>query len=474
MSFTRLLLVMRARWRAALLVIAGTVAVAVLLSLFLPRQYKATASVLVDMRSPDPLAGTVLSNLLVTGYMATQMDVVQSERVVRRAITSLGLEQDAALKQRWIKATEGQGEFQDWLTDEMQRKLDIQPTRESGVMSITFTSPDPQTAAATANAVVKSYIDTTLELRVEPAKRYNDFFDERAKQLRTALDEAQAKLSRYIQGNGIAASDERIDVESLRLSELSSQLVALQAVNADSGSREQQAGINADKMAEVFNHPAVASLNAEITRQQVKLGELRQRLSDQHPQVKETMSSLAELRTQIEVEKKRVSSGIVASNQINSSREAQIRSLLNEQRAKVLRMKGQRDEANALQHDVDNARRAYDAVFQRARETSLESQMTQTNVSILRHASAPLKPSFPKLWANVAVAFVLGLLLATATVVMREIRDRRLRTVDDVVEGLRQPLLVILPNAAGRGLLNKPRASPLKTRILGSLAGPAR
>ncbi|MBC7957648.1 MAG: chain length determinant protein EpsF [Cytophagales bacterium] len=474
MTLSRLIVVMRARWRSATLVIASVVAVAVAISLVLPRQYKATSSVLVDMRSPDPLMGTVLGSTLVSGYMATQMDVVQSERVVRRAIAALGMERDPVLKARWKSATEGQGNFQDWLTEEVQRRLDVQPTRESGVMSIIFTATDPAAAAATANAIVRSYIDTTLELRVEPARQYNDFFDDRSKQLRADLDAAQAKLSSYLQANGIAASNERIDVESLRLSELSSQFVALQSLNAESGSLEKQASVNADKMAEVFNHPAVAALNAELARQQIKLGELRQRLSDQHPQVKETENSISELSSQIAAEKRRVSAGIVASNQVNSSRESQIRSLLAEQRAKVLRMKGQRDEANALQHDVDNARAAYDAVFQRARQSSLESQVTQTNVSILRQATAPALASSPKLWANVSVAFVLGALLALAVVMVREIRDRRLRTLDDVVEGLRQPLLVILPNASGRGQPRKPRPSALKTRIMGSLARPSR
>lgn len=474
MTLSRLFVVLRARWRSATLVVASVVAVAVVISLVLPRQYRATASVLVDMRSPDPLMGTVLGSNLVSGYMATQMDVVQSERVVRRAIAALGMERDTAMKSRWQNATGGQGNFQDWLTEEVQRKLNVQPTRESGVMSIIFTATDPAAAAATANAIVRAYIDTTLELRVEPARQYNDFFDERAKQLRADLDAAQAKLSSYLQANGIAASNERIDVESLRLSELSSQFVALQSVNAESGSLEKQASVNPDKMAEVFNHPAVAALTAELARQQIKLGELRQRLSDQHPQVKETENSIAELSNQIATEKRRVSAGIVASNQVNSARESQIRALLAEQRAKVLRMKGQRDEANALQHDVDNARAAYDAVFQRARQSSLESQVTQTNVSILRQATAPALASSPKLLPNVSVALVLGALLAVAIVLVREIRDRRLRTLDDVVEGLRQPLLVILPNASARALPGKPRPSALKTRIMGNLARPSR
>ncbi len=473
MSFFRLILVMRARWRAALIVVTSAITVAVLLSVLLPRQYKATASVLVDMRSPDPLVGTVLGSTLLTGYMATQMDVVQSERVVRRAITSLGLEQDPELIRQWQEASNGEGSFPDWLTERVQKKLDIQPTRESGVMSILFTANDPKAAAATANAIVRAYIDTTLDLRVEPARQYNDFFDDRLKQLRAALEASQAKLSAYLQANGIAASDERIDVESLRLSELSSQLVGAQAMNADSRGREQQASTDSDNMAEVFNHPAVAALSAELARQQVKLGELRQNLGEHHPQVKETQASLALLRTQIDAEKRRVSAGISSSRQINGARETQFRGLLAEQRAKVLRMKGQRDEASALQHDVDNARSAYDSVFQRVRQTSLESQITQTNVTVLRQATPPARASSPRLWPNVALAFVLGLLLAVATVMLREMKDRRLRTVEDVVEGFRQPLLVVLPNAAARASLNKARSQSLKTRILGSLARPA-
>lgn len=474
MSIFRFIEVLRARWRSALLVLAGALGVAVLASLLLPRQYRATASVLVDMRSPDPLAGTVLGTMLGSGYMATQMDLLQSERVTRRAIASLGLDRDRTLQERWQEATDGHGDFQAWLAEQMQRKLDVQPTRESGVMSITFTARDPQMAATTANAFMQAYIDTTLELRVEPAKQYSDFFDERARQLRLALEEAQAKLSTYQQASGIVVSDERLDVENLQLVELSSQLVALQAASAESGSREQQASVNADKMTEVFSHPAVAALNAELSRQQRRLGELRSRLGDQHPQVQEAQNGIAELRNQIASEKRRVSEGMGVNNQINQARETQLRALLAEQRARLLRLKNQRDEATVLQRDVENARLAYDAVQQRARQSGLEAHATQTNVSVLRQATPPATASSPKLWSNVAVALALGALLAVAAVLVCEVNDRRMRTVEDVVDGLRQPLLVVLPRASAQASPDASGAGLMKARILGSLPRPAR
>jgi len=470
MTITRFLDVLRARWRLALTVLATVITLTLVISLLLPHQYKATASVLVDMRSPDPLAGPVLNSVLNTGYMATQMDLVQSDRVARRVISLLDLSHDSGWQQAWQEATGGQGEFESWVSEQMVRKLDIQPTRESGVMSITFTALDPVRAASTANAFMQAYIDTTLELRVEPAKQYTDFFDSRAKLLRKALDDAQDKLSAYQQANGIVATDERLDVENMRFAELSSQLVSLQALSAESDSRAQQAHVNVDKMPEVVSNPAVAALNNELSRQQVRRDELREKLGDQHPQVVEIDKSLEGLRTQLAAAQNRVSAGMGLNSQINRTREAQLRSLLDQQRAKVLRLKSQRDEATVLQRDVDSARLAYDAVQQHARQTGLESHMTQTNVSVLRQATPPVLAASPKLWSNLTVALVLGTLLSMVAVLAREINDRRMRTADDVVEGLRQPLLVTLPRHGGQTRQGALVTGFAKTRILGGLS----
>lgn len=473
MSFMRFVEVMRARWRLAAQVLAGCVVLALVASLVQPRQYKATASVLVDMRSPDPLASTMLGGMMNTGYMATQMDLVQSERVARRAIESLGLQHDAKLQAEWRKATDGQGDFEAWLAEQLQRKLDVQPTRESGVMSLTFTADTAQRAADVTNAFMRAYIDTSLELRVEPAKSYNGFFDERAKQLSQALDEAQAKLSTFQQANNLVATDERVDVENMRLADLSSQLVSLQAAAADSSSREQQAQANPDKAADVLGNPAVAALNTELARQQIRLGELRQRLSDRHPQVLEVENNITTLRGQIEQEKRRVFAGVGANNQLNHSREAQLRALLDEQRAKVAHLKMLRDQASSLQRDVDNAKIAYDNVQQHVRQTGLESHLTQTNVSVLRQATLPTTAASPKPLAALVTALVLGTLLGVAAVLVREISDRRMRTAEDVIDLLHMPLLVVLPHTPPR---KSPRASGtdlVKARILGGLFRPA-
>lgn len=472
MTLTQIFIALRARWFSALLVLLAVVGAVVVVTLLLPQRYTAVASVMLDVKSPDPIAGMVLPGMNVSSYMATQVDLLRSERVALRALQSLKLDESPKHKAAWQRETEGRGDFQAWLADAVLNDLDAKPARDSNVISVAFTATEPVFAAAVANAFVKAYTDITLELRVEPAKLYNSFFDDRAKELRDALEKAQARLSAYQRTKGIIVNDERLDIENSRLSELSSQLVALQAVAEESGSRQQQAGVNAGQMPEVLSNPLLSGLTGELSRQEGKLNELKERMGDRHPEVMQLQASVDTLRTRIDAETRRVTGSLKVTNNVNQTRMNQLRAALDQQRAKLLQLKGQRDDAGVLLRDVENAQKAYDAVFLRVSQTSTESQNTQTNVSVLKQASVPAFASSPRLRLNAAAGAALGLLLALGFTVVRELRDQRLRSVDDVALLLKQPLLGVLPVRTRVGLLGRSRAQLTKIRLLAALPRP--
>jgi chain length determinant protein EpsF len=390
-------------------------------------------------------AGATMASMMMPSFMATQVDMLQSERVALRAIRSLGLSQNTELREQWLESTEGRGDFESWLAVFLQKNFDVKPSRESNVLTASYTSASPEFSAAMANAMVQGYIATTLDLKVEPARQYSAFFDERAKKLRDSLEAAQTRLSAYQRKNGLLATDERFDIETARLNELSSQLVLLQAAAAETSGRQAQVGANADRLSEVLNNPLIASLSADASRLEAKLKEMNARFGDEHPQVIETRANIAELRSRIATESARVSGSLGVNNSVNQSRVAQVQAALAAQRTKVLKLKEQRDEAIVLQRDVESAQRTYDTVLGRASQTSLESQNTQTNVSLLREATPPAEPSSPKLLLNTAMAIFLGGLLALATILLRELMDRRVRGSVDITEMLQQPLLGTLP-----------------------------
>jgi chain length determinant protein EpsF len=449
MTLSQLLYILRARWNVVMLIIVLTVGLAVGISLMLPKRYTATAMVVVDQTRPDPVAGTTYTGNPSPAFMATQVDVLKSDRVAFNVVRRLGLAKDPELRAAWQQQDAGEGNFETWLAERVGGSLDVKPSRESNVISVSFKDGDAQRAASIANLFVQAYLDVNLELRVDPAKQYSSFFESRAKELRANLEKAQARLSNYQREKGvIVASEGQIDVETARLNELSSQLVAVQAVAAESGSRAQA---SAEGLQEVVNNPILGVLRGDLTRAEAKLQELNSRLGENHPQVIEAKANITSLRNRLSSETKRVAGTVGVSNSINRQREIEIRSQLESQRARVMKLRTAREEGAVLVRDIDAAQRAYDAVMARLNQTSLESQVTQSNSYVLAPAVAPLLPSSPRIVRNFVLALVLGTILAFMVAVLLEYVDRRVRTDDEITEVLGLPLLGTLPRPGGKG-----------------------
>ena len=467
MSFGQFLAILRARWRSALLVFLLTVASSVIVSLMLPKQYTATASVVIDFK-PDPVTAMISNGLTPPGLIGTQVEILQSERVARRVIRNLKLTDSPQVRAQWLEVTAGKGSIETWLLDSFQRRLEVKPSREAGVISVSYKASDPNFAAGVANAYIQAYLETSLALRVDPARQYSAFFDSRAKEARDTLEKAQTRLSEFQKAKGIVATDERLDVETVRLNELSSQAVMLQALASEAGSRQAQArGASADKMQEVLNNPLIAALKADVSRADARLQELNARLGNDHPQVLEAKANIASLRSRIESETERVSGGVGVSDSIARQRGSDVRTALEAQRAQVLRMKAVRDEGSVLVRDVESAQRAFDAVVARFNQSTLESQTTQSNVSPLTAAEPPLEPSSPKVPLNTALAVFLGALLAVGGVVLVELLNRRVRSAEDISTTLRLSLLGVLAPTRRRRWLGLKRPSPAQQRMVG-------
>ena len=447
MTLQQFLLILRARWKIALLAFALTVATTVVVSMLMAKQYTASAAVVVDVRSPDPVSGLMLQGMMAPGYMATQVDIINSDRVAQAVVKGLGMENSPAIQAQWREATQGKGQLRDWLASLLQKSLDVKPSRESNVISINYTGADPDFAAAVANAFAQAYIDVNLDLRVAPARQYATFFDEQTKTAREKLEKAQQALSDYQQQNGITSTDERLDFETAKLNETSSQLTGVQGQTTDSQSK--RSSTKADTLAEVMQSPLVNGLKADIARLEAKLTESKVNLGANHPQIQRSESELAALRAQLDAETRKITSSIETTYQVSKQREAQLQGALATQKARVLVLNKQRDELNVLRRDIESAQRAFEIVSQRASQTNIESQTNQTNIAVLNPAIAPPDPSKPKVFLNVLVSIFLGGLLGVGLALVLELTNRRVRSTEDLVEALELPVLGAISSASG-------------------------
>jgi chain length determinant protein EpsF len=440
-TFHQFLLALRGRfWVFATLAIS-TIVVAIVVSAALPRSYDSTVSLLLDYRDEQSLSGTVPSARERTGFMQTQMDIINSQRVAQRVVRDLRLADSPQVKAAFAESGAG-GSIEDWIGSGLLQELKVSAS-QSSVMQLTYSAGDPEFATRTANAFAKAYMDTTLALRVEPTRQAAGWFDEQLKTLRRDLEVAQDRLAAFQREKGIIATDDRLDVENTRFTELATQ--ALQAANATYES-QSRSGLAAstrsrENLPEVLGNPLVQAIKTDLVRAEARLQEASTRLGPNHPQYRQHASEVASLRGKMNAEISRVVAGVQNVTAQNRAREESLKGALAAQRERVLEMRDAKNAAFILARDVETAQKAYEAAQARYTVNKVESAARQANVSILNEATVPARASRPKVLLNVILGVLVGLVLGLAAVFLLELLDRRVRSTEDLETGLDAPVI---------------------------------
>jgi chain length determinant protein EpsF len=437
MNFTQFLLILNARKSIILGILLLTVIATAVVSLLLPKQYTAVTTLIIDSKSKDPFTGQFLPAQLFPGFMATQVNVITSANVASKVIDNLKMAEGPEAQENFLDSTGGEGTIKQWLTDVLLEKLTVTPSRESSVITIEFTGPSPQFSALVANAFAKSYIDTSLELRIAPAKLASAWFDQQIVQLRQDLDQAQQKLTSYQREKGIVESEERLDVETRRMSDLAGQMVAAQSELFDASSRTRDSG----SLPEVINNPVVQGLKAQVSQGEGRLAELAKRVGVNHPEYQRTQAEVNSYKARLANELNTATRGVGATAGAARQRFSELSGAFEKQKARVLELKQQREEATLLARDLENAQRIYDSALQRYGQSRMEAQSTQTDISVLNPAIPPIEPSRPRVFLNILLSIFLGGLLGVGTGLLVELLDRRVRSGQDISAGLDIPVL---------------------------------
>lgn len=392
-----------------------------------PKAYQATTDLLVDSRI-DPIAGTAAGG---GNYIATQIAILQSERVAIGVVKRLRIADTPSLVDQWKNATQGKVPLENYYANILRRGLLAEPLRGSNVIRLTFEGGDPKFVTGVVNTYAQAYLDLVIDLRVEPVRQYADWFEDRLKTLRDNVEASQAKLSEYQREKGIVGNDQRADIEGQRLDALLAQLVALQGENMGISSRQKTA--NDELSPDVQASPVVQSLRGELSRAENKLTELSVNLGPNHPQRVQLEAQVDELKQQLAKEIGRVSGTTRVAKTTAGLRESELRAAIDAQKERVLSLRAERDQVAVLAQDVEAAKRIYDSVLQRSNQLNLEKQTDQANVSILSPAIEPSAPSKPNIPKYIAGTLLGALGAAFAAAMGLELLSRKVRVVEDIM-----------------------------------------
>jgi succinoglycan biosynthesis transport protein ExoP len=447
MSLNSFLRILRARWLTIASIALVAIFIAAVITFQTPRSYTATTEMIVDGSGQDPISGQSLPSRMIAGYIATQADVIRSRIVAQKVIDQNDLINNPAVLREFRSLSNEQSPSNGWLLNYLHKRVAVTPRQNSTVMDISFNSRDPELSAQLADAFAVAFIQTNLELRTDPAKQVTGWYNQQLSLLRDTLVEKQNTLSSYREEHGILATTDRFDLETAKLSELSSMLVAAQGLRLDSQSRSQQiaGSTTSDLPAHVLENPQIQRLSTELAQAQARLTDAGARLGSNHPLYRQANREVTALRGQLNQALKLIGGNLRSTAELAKAREEQLQVELAEQKEQVMKLSRIRNELNLLQQEVDTAQMAYDAALARSTQTRMESQSALTDVAILNTASVPSRPTHPKTALNLILAAAFGLLLGTAFALCREWMDRRVRGADELEARLGIPVLACIP-----------------------------
>jgi uncharacterized protein involved in exopolysaccharide biosynthesis len=418
-SLRQFLLALRARFRVFAVSLLAVVLATAVASLLVAKSYRATVSLLVDARDEQSMGGALRALGMPQehlSYLQTQADILSSPKVARRVVEQLKLaESPAALAVLGVRAS-ANPRIEDVLVDRLLHALKVE-TSQSSVIRASVSCSDPRLATTIANAFATAYVGTMLDLRVAPNREAAAWFDEQLQSLRGSLEDAQRKL------------------------------------RADQGARQQQLAQHPERLPQVRDDVFIQQLRAELLHGEEKLRELSTQYGVNHPVYQRQVSENLGLRGRLQAELRKAAASATDPDGAPSPRAASGQYAQDPEQARAL--------APVLQHNVESAERAYDTALQRYFASQVDSRASQTNVTVLSAAVAPLAPYRPNILLNLALALVTGLGLGCALVAWMERQDARVRCAEDLALALQVPLLAVLGTEDRRaGLLPRPPGGP--------------
>src|SRR6478735_1429836 len=448
------------RWVVMGSVAAGLIA-AILITLLTPPVYRAWVTLEANPPafsvSDDQSRERDASTSNTYDFVATQVGLVSSKSVAERAAQELNLPNNPTLVPQNVDASQRLK----IATEVVSGGLHVLPPLEGQLIKVSYDTTSAQLAAAIANGIAESFINTALQRRYEASAYARNFLQRQIARTRGDLERSERSLVGYAQAQGIintAGPSEGNappgDTNSLQ----GESLVTLNKALADATARRVAAeGAYRQSLATGPTSEVTSGTQALRSQRATLEAEYQQKrtfMKPEHPEMLSLRSQIDELDKQIARESAQMSSGrnnsLLADYRAAESAERALQVRVAGLKGAVLNLRGRSIQYNILQREVDTNRSLYDALLQRYKEIGVAGGVGTAPVSIVDRADAPTFPYKPNLLLNLLFGVGAGLLAGIAGAVGLEFLTDTIKTREDVRKKLGIPCLGAVPKTAAR------------------------
>ncbi|MFZ5790036.1 MAG: GumC family protein [Pseudomonadota bacterium] len=475
--------------------IGCTMLVTAVLLLITPR-YTSSAQIMLGQPPTTNIldASQILAGMMPdTETVNSAIAVIQSRDLASRVIDKLELNRDPELNAElnpppawlatlidprsylptsWVDALFGPGDEEvspverertnyNKIVDNFLKRLDAGAAGQSRVITISFQSESPGTAARVANAVAEEYISSQLEQKFETTKAVNDWANKQIATLRQQVAEADKAVEEYRAKNGLVEG-KGDTLPSQEAADLSTQLVQARADRAEAEAKLSQvrqllASPNGIETANaVLQSQLIQSLRQQEAQVEQTIADLSQTYGERHPKMISARAQLHDLEARIRTEIARIAKDYRNQVAVARAREASISAALDKTKTQIGELNQADVHLRSLQQEADTSRNLLAAFLARYKQTGSEENFRQPDAALISHASEPDKPSFPKKRVLVTLSIAAFGLLGIFIALLLEEFDRGVRSMGQVERLMGVRALGLIPSV-NRWLGNRRR-----------------
>lgn len=338
--------------------------------------------------------------------------------------------------------------------ESFQSRIKIEWEDRSGsLMNLTMTDTDPVLVAEMTNRLAEIFIQESTSVKKESARGRSQALEEALKLAEERLNEAEQKLKNFKERySTYLDSDQETQIGELASLErdqrsLEATITALKEL-LERKEEEEQIASEEDPtltnlriiMNTIADHAVFENHSTMlVTRKQLRSKEDEwNRYSPQHPRAKEILQEVRQIHAKIET---------IARQEILKL-ESEL-DLLNKEIARLefkqRQMPAREVEYNELSRDLEVAKQQYTELKAKASEAQIAEAVESEDIEILDPALVPDFPTNRDKKQKAAIGGIVGLILGVGVVLVTEVLDKSIKSVDDVRRFLKMPVLGTIP-----------------------------
>jgi succinoglycan biosynthesis transport protein ExoP len=488
---TDLELIGRALWRRKVLIgstVIVLMALGYVLLMFLTPTYNATAYLMIDpgqTKIVDAIEAVVQGNSADTAAVQSEVTVLYSRELAQRVTAKLHLDQNPefntalqppglldpvlapvrnafGVAKLWILSMAGGSPartsyvdpadaLRALIVDNFLSQLAVATDGRSRIVSITFTSRNPETAAKVVNSLLDLYVLSQVERKFDAAKNDSRWLNDRIAELRQQVELLDAAVEKYRAEQGLIQNGQ-VMISTQEASDLGAQLALVRSQRAEAESRLaeiQSAMSKPDGIAAisaVLDSGLIQKLRAQEADVQRKVSDLSQKVGPKHPDLLSARAELGQIRAKIDVEVAKVVEGLKNAVVAARAREASLSESLDRAKSQAGQQNQSEVKLRALEREAAAGRTLLETFLQRAQETTNQQNYQHADAHIVSKADVPQRASFPNKTLLLAAEFVASCGIALLLAFLLEFLDYRCRSEEQVEQVLGVTSLGLVPS----------------------------